>query len=202
MGHIGEDTVRKIAKAMNWSIMPGLLSPCEACAVGKARQWNLLKDPEKPVDDGKFRIHLDMATVRKPENISTIYKPNLRIMVVEKGQLKFVQLFESKNAMVEPTCEQLSRWKQAGHPVQVIRLDNAGENKLLQKRSDSTDWKLGIESEYTARATPQQNSLAEVGIATLANRVRAMMHHAHVPMEFRYKLFRIVMRQQLYWMDL
>ena len=48
------------------------------------------------------------ATVRKPENISTIYKPNLRIMVVEKEQLKFVQFFESKNAMVEPTCEQLS----------------------------------------------------------------------------------------------
>ena len=72
----------------------------------------------------------------------------------------------------------------------MIQLDNAGENKLLQKRSDSTDWKLGIEYEFTARATPQQNSLAEVGIATLANRVRAMMHHAHVPMEYRYKLFR------------
>ena len=72
----------------------------------------------------------------------------------------------------------------------MIRLDNAGENKLLQKRSDSTDWKLGIEYEFTAPATPQQNSLAEVGIATWANRVRAMMHHAHVPMEYCYKLFR------------
>ena len=56
---------------------------------------------------------------------------NLPIMVVEKGQLKFVQLFESKNAMVETTCKQLSQWKQAGHLVQVIPLDNAGENKLL-----------------------------------------------------------------------
>ena len=61
---------------------------------------------------------------------------------------------------------------------------------MLQKQSDSTDWKLGIEYEFTAYATPQQNSLAEVGIATLANRVRAMMHHAHVPAEYHYKLFR------------
>ena len=38
-------------------------------------------------------------------------------MFFEKGQLKFVQFFEIKNAMVEPTCEQLSHWKQAGHPV-------------------------------------------------------------------------------------
>ena len=53
----------------------------------------------------------------------------------------------------------------------------------MQKRSDSKDWKLGIEYEFTACASPQQNSLAEVGIATLANHVRAMMHHAHVTLE-------------------
>ena len=190
LGHIGEDAVRKMAKGLNWTITPGGLGPCEACAIGKARQRNVPKDPEKTIADGKLRIYLDMATVRKPENVTSIYKPNLRIMVVEKGQLKFVQFFETKNAMVEPTCEQLYRWKQAGHAVQVIRLDNAGENQLLQKRSESADWKLGIEYEFTARATPQQNSLAEVGIATLANRVRAMMHHANVPAEYRIKLFR------------
>ena len=72
----------------------------------------------------------------------------------------------------------------------MIQLDNAGENKLFQKHSDSTDRKLGIEYEFTARATPQPNSLAEVGIATLANHVRAIMHHAHMPMEYHYKLFR------------
>ena len=43
-------------------------------------------------------------------------------------ELKFVQFFETKNAMVEPTCKQLYRWKQAGHAVQVICLDNAGKN--------------------------------------------------------------------------
>jgi hypothetical protein len=37
-------------------------------------------------------------------------------------------------------------------------MDNAGENKLLQKRSESKDWKLGIKFKYTARATPQQNA--------------------------------------------
>ena len=41
-------------------------------------------------------------------------------MIVEKGQLKFVHFFESKNAMVEPTFEQLSHWKQAEHLVHVI----------------------------------------------------------------------------------
>jgi len=67
-----------------------------------------------------------------------------------------------------------------------MRLDNAGENKLLKKRCDSKDWKLGIEFEFTARDTPQQNSLAEVGFATIANRGPALMHRANVSFEKRF----------------
>ena len=45
-----------------------------------------------------------------------------------------------------------------------------GENIKLQARSQSADWKLNITYEYTARDTPQQNHLAEVGFALLANK--------------------------------
>ena len=92
--------------------------------------------------------------------------------------------------MAEPTCELFSRWKCAGHGVEIIRLDNAGENVALQNCCNSASWQLGIEFEFTARDTPQQNSLAEVGIFTLANCVQAVMHYAHVPLEYHYKLFR------------
>ena len=90
-------------------------------------------------------------------------------MVDERTQLKFSDFYTTKNGMVEPTCEQFYRWKQSGNPVKYVRLDNAGENKLLKKRCQSKDWKLKIEFEFTARDTPQQNSLAEVGFATIAN---------------------------------
>ena len=103
--------------------------------------------------------------------------------------LKFVHFFETKDGMVEPTCELFSCWKRAGHGVEIVRLDNAGENLALQNHCNSATWQLGIEFKFTARDTPQQNSLAEVGIFTLANRVWAMMHYAHVPLEYCYKLF-------------
>ena len=61
-----------MAKGLNWTITHGGLGPCEACAVGKARQQNVPKDPEKAIADGKFHIYLDMATVKKPENLSSI----------------------------------------------------------------------------------------------------------------------------------
>eukprot|EP00957_Ditylum_brightwellii_P002157 165917-Ditylum_brightwellii.AAC.1 len=65
--------------------------------------------------------------------------------------------------------------------VQTMRCDNAGENKLFKKKSDSADLKLNVKFEYTASETPQQNSLAEVSFATIGNRGRTMMIGANVP---------------------
>ena len=110
-------------------------------------------------------------------------------MVDERTGTKFSDFFDTKKGMVEPTCAQLHRWKESGHGVKHIRMDNAGENLTLQTRSDSSDWKLNIDFEYTARNTPQQNHLAEQGFAHLANLGRALMNHAHVPLKWRYKLF-------------
>jgi hypothetical protein len=74
--------------------------------------------------------------------------------------------------------------------VKTIQQDNAGKNKLLQSRSDSASWKLGIAFEYTASNTPQQNHLAELAFATVINKARAMMAAAYVPLNVRYKLWK------------
>jgi hypothetical protein len=103
--------------------------------------------------------------------------------------LKFSDFFDTKNGMVEETCEQLYRWKESGQGADIIRLDNAGENKLLQQRSQSADWKQNVNFEFTARDTPQQNHLAELGFAHLANYGRALMARANVPLNIRYKVF-------------
>jgi hypothetical protein len=97
-----------------------------------------------------------------------------------------------KNGMIEPTCAQLNKWKNAGFlVVKYLRLDNAGKNKKLKERSESSDWKLNIEyKKFTARDTPQQNHLAELGFAVLANRGRALIHRANVPERDWYRLFK------------
>jgi hypothetical protein len=50
------------------------------------------------------------------------------------------------------------------------------------------DWKFPIKFEFTVRDTPQQNYLAEVSLATIAGRGRAIMSAAQVPKDFM-KLF-------------
>ena len=69
-------------------------------------------------------------------------------------------------------------------------MDGAGENRMLQQRADSAAWQLGIKFEYTARDSPQQNSLAEVGFATLTNRTRAVVYRANVPSKWKHKTYK------------
>jgi hypothetical protein len=38
LGHMSEDSTRKAAIALGWKLIPGSLSPCEGCAIGKGRQ--------------------------------------------------------------------------------------------------------------------------------------------------------------------
>ena len=92
--------------------------------------------------------------------------------------------------MVEPTCALLNRLNTAGCGFKTIRMDNAGENQLLEKRANSADWKLNVKFEYTASRTPQQNSKVEVGFATVRKKALALMVAAHLPQDVRYKLYR------------
>ena len=59
-------------------------------------------------------------------------------------------------------------------------------NKKLHKRCSSADWKLDVAFEYTAKETPQKNSLAETVLTTIAARSRAALNIANVPMKERY----------------
>ena len=62
--------------------------------------------------------------------------------------------------------------------IKVIRLDNSGENRHLQKECDKAN--LGIDFEFTAQGTPQRNSVAERRIPTLMGRTRAMVIQAGI----------------------
>uniref|UniRef100_A0A7S2KWV0 Integrase catalytic domain-containing protein n=1 Tax=Leptocylindrus danicus TaxID=163516 RepID=A0A7S2KWV0_9STRA len=191
LGHCSMEEARKTAKHLNWSIVKGSEEVCKACAAGKAKQKNL---PRHDTDEGKStavsgRVYLDIATIKNKEGMPKILLKNWRIMVDEKTGLKFSDFYKKKSDMVKPTCEKLHKLKEKGNPVKIIRLDSAGENKLLMKQADSKDWKLNIEFEFTARGTPQQNSLAEVLFKTIMNKGRALMNAANLLEKMRYKLF-------------
>ena len=192
LGHINEDATRATAKHLGWTITRGTLGPCESCSIGKAKQKNLPQgkyNRSKTTDPQTRRVFLDISSVKPVRDAKNTKTPYWRIIVHEGHGLKHSNFYSSKNGMIEPTCEKFYKWQQEGRAITHLRMDNAGENKQLSKRMGSKDWKLATTIEYTARDTPQQNSAAEVAFATIANRGRAIMTFANVPMAIRYLLY-------------
>ena len=86
--------------------------------------------------------------------------------------------YAAKNKFIEPFCKRVQQQQARGQPVKIIRMDNAGKNKKLQERMTSADWNLDCKFEYTARHTPQHNSLAEQAFCSIAAKTRACLNAA------------------------
>ena len=97
--------------------------------------------------------------------------------------------FDKESSIVEPILELFHEWGKKVNPVKVVRCDNAGENKSLETRLKSNDWKIPATFEYTPRNTPQYNHLAELKIHLACNKGRSCMIRANVPMKYRFRCF-------------
>ena len=86
-----------------------------------------------------------------------------------------------------------------GIDVKRIRLENSGENRILQRECDKQN--LGIIFEFTAH-TPQQNSVAERKIPTLMVRARAMIIQAGLNQQDKRKFGVKLSLQQQNWITL
>jgi hypothetical protein len=110
LGHINEKAVQKTVIALRWELTRGTLGVCEPCTEAKAKQKNLPRHPDAaPSTKDENRVYLDIATIKKTKKGPKVYKGNWRIMVDERIQLNFSDFFDTKNGMVEDTCEQLHR---------------------------------------------------------------------------------------------
>jgi hypothetical protein len=183
LGHMSEESTQKSAQALDWKLTRGTLGVCEPCSILKARRKNLPREDNvakaTKIND---RMYLDQATLRKRDGslFGKAYKVWC-LTVLEWSGLKHWMIHHTKNAMIEPMCERLNRMKANNMMPKYLRMDNAGENVKLQKRAEGKDWKLGLEYEFTAEGTPQQNAMAEVAITTILNRAKAMTEAANVP---------------------
>ncbi len=172
-------------------ITRGLLKTCEPCTVAKAKQMNVNNESEGVKAD-KFngRVYHDIAMVKDTDNdVKLGCKSVWHVCVEETVLFKVIKFFVSKGEMPTYMCEYMESEKMQGHPIQIVRQDNAGENKKLIKLAHSKDWKHETTFENTARKTPQQNSLAELAFTVLSVKARAMLSAAQVPRDVRCKFW-------------
>jgi len=188
--HSHEDATRATAKHLGWELSKGA-KPCQSCAESKAKQKIVPKKTEgTKAEKPNGRIFSDIATVKAPKSLKLVVaRPQWHLMVDEATGMKFSAFYEKKNDIVEPTCVKLNKLADIAGKIEHLRQDNAGKNLALAKNMGSNDWKMKTKIEYTAKGTPQQNHLAELGFTTIAARTRATTNRANIPTEMRYKLF-------------
>ena len=197
MLHFEEEATKKTAYSLGWDLT-GSPTPCMDCAATKAKQKAVPKETkDPPLKDGDIRAYLDISSLKQKVGMPTVTKPHWRMIVVDKTvQLKLSDFYAKKSDMVEPTCEKIHKWISQGNKLTNLRMDNAGENTALAKGMLSKDWPAlaKIKVEFTARDTPQQNSIAERGLASMTDRGRAMIIAANVPYKIRFKIWRWAMK--------
>ena len=130
-------------------------------------------------------MYLDVSSMRKT---SMGGRQHWVMLVDEATKYKKSFFLKKKNEQVEPIIDWIKALK-ARHKIQVkiIRCDNAGENKVLERESDKNE--LGIIFEYTAPGTPPQNGVVERAFVTVMGRARAMINHAGFSMAKRQQLW-------------
>ena len=130
-------------------------------------------------------MYLDISSMRKP---SMVGRQHLVMLVDEPIKYKKSFFLEKKNEQVESIVDWIKALK-ARHKIQVkiIRCDNAGENKVVERESDKNE--LAILLEYTGPGAPQQNGVVERAYVAVMGRARAMMNHAGITMAKRQQLW-------------
>ena len=64
---------------------------------------------------------------------------------------KFSLFLRNKSSLASSMTDQLSKEKISGQEVKYICIDNAGENKILEKSLNSSSNNLNVDIEYIAR---------------------------------------------------
>ena len=175
--HPNEERTRATAKKLGIEVS-GKCSNCEDCAMAKAKQ-KTIKDgvtKTKPKNESslktgeKFGIDISSSKHksiggRKYWNLTVCHKTKNKWshFLKQKGDLK-------REMIKFITNEVRSKNNMKGS---IIRCDNAGENKKIQEEAENKS--LGIEFEYTAKNTPQQNAIVERSFSTLWGMIRATM---------------------------
>ena len=116
--------------------LTGKVNNCLSCSLEKIRQKNIPKKNEDKSENSGERMNFDISSMRKP---SMGGRRHWVMLVDEATEYKKSFLLKKKNEQVEPFIDWIKALKPR-HEIQVkiIRCDNAGENKVLERESDKS----------------------------------------------------------------
>ena len=109
-------------------------------------------------------------------------------IIDEYSNFKWSFFLKKKSELGKVMCSFIKKQKNNYEvSIETLRCDNAGENVKFKKLAEEEG--LGVQFEFTAPYTPQQNGSVERSFATSFGRIRAMMNFAGLNGDLRYSLW-------------
>ena len=158
VGHTGKHLINPTRKYLGIQTT-GKYSQCEPCAIGKIRQANIPKvsKGQQEKNPGE-RIFIDISSMLYP---SAGGKKHWLLIVDESTDYTHSFPLKKKSDMIKIMLIRIKNMFKEYHiRIKKIRLDNSGENRMLQAKSDQQN--LMIKFKFTAPETPQQNSVVKI----------------------------------------
>ena len=184
LGHCNKEVEEATALKLGIQLT-GKMDKCQNCAIEKIRKKNIPQEASDNKTEPGERIYLDIL----PMKTKSLGGNKYWVLIVDEATRFKKSFFVKKKS---DQNEEILNWIKDikikyNITVKTIRCDNSGENKILRKICESEG--LGIEFEYTAPGTPQQNGIVERAFPTLLGRGRAMMNVAGFTKEKREQLW-------------
>ncbi|KAE8215254.1 hypothetical protein CF319_g9027 [Tilletia indica] len=187
--HVGESTLKAIAKAGTVSGMPKELGPlgfCSHCAEGKMSRS---KHPRIPTGERETRpmskIHVDpFGPVNLKDDSAMNGALHGLIITDEASHHVWVTTMRYKSEatkfLMAFHAQALTRYPDK--PISRVRMDNAPE---LNSEELMAYWrKHGVKAEPSPRYAPQSNGVAERSVRTITEMCRTMLIAANLPIFF------------------
>ena len=155
------------------------MKPCDGCSKAKAKAKSVSKISTLKATLPGERLFVDTSGPYKKSIIGSTYW----ILVVDQFSGKSWSFFVKKKSFLSKVIDELLvKLLGANYKIKFLRCDNAGEN--LESLRTICD-KHGIQIEYTAPNTPQQNGMVERKFVTIRDRSCAAMISAKFNDEYQ-----------------
>ncbi|KAJ0958119.1 putative RNA-directed DNA polymerase [Helianthus annuus] len=185
LGHVNMKNLNRLAKGQLVRDLPikdfMLVEKCVACAKGKAHRK---PHKTKPAPSTKAVLELLHMDLFGPVNVLSIGKKAYCLVIVDDySRYTWVYFLSHKNETAVLVKQFITLAEnQASTKVKVIRSDNGTEFKNVTL--DTFCINKGIDRQFSAPRTPQQNGVAERRNRTLIEAARTMLADSKLPSFF------------------
>ena len=184
LGHPDMVTTMNTAKKYG-IVLRGPERVCESCLIGKARQKGVRKIRIERSSIAGERLFIDISSTK----VRTLNGTRYWLLALDDySDMLFSFFLRQKSDLVHQLVDFIKCMRDVNNiKIQIIRGDNAGENKKFETIAKREG--LSLSYEYTAPNTPQQNGRVERKFPHLYGMMRSMTLGSDLPKEKRDELW-------------